>query len=137
MDLPGYGGSPAGGPDGAALLGAILDALGWPRCAIVAPSLSGRFALPFAAAQPERVAALAAIAPAGVAASLDALRGSPVRARIWWSATDAVIPIAQGEALAAAMPRAALTRWPDAPHPLYLQDPARFHAELLAFLRDD
>lgn len=140
VDLPGHGDSPAGrnAPQDdagrAALLDSTLALLGAADAAVVAPSMSGRYALPLAARHPERVRALAAVAPAGIAEQLEALRGSPVRARIWWSEDDAVIPIAQGEALAAAMPRAELARWAGATHPLYLDDPARFHAELIAFL---
>jgi abhydrolase domain-containing protein 14 len=135
VDLPGYGESPACGLAGAELIAALLDALGAEQAAIVAPSLAGRHALPFAIAQPRRVRRLALVAPAGVTPLLEELRGLPLRTRIWWSEGDAVIPVAHGEALAAALPEAELLRWAGATHPLYLDDPVRFHAELLAFLR--
>jgi abhydrolase domain-containing protein 14 len=137
VDLPGYGESAPGGPAGEELVGAILDALGLPSAALIAPSMSGKFALPFVAAHPERVTRCVPVAPVGVPEQLAALRDCSVPTLIFWSDTDQVVPPAQAEALAAALPASRLHWMRGAPHPCYLQDPAAFHVALIAFLREN
>ncbi len=137
VDLPGCGESAPGGPAGADLVGAILDALALPSAALVAPSMSGKFALPFVAMHPERVTRFVPVAPVGVPEHLAALRGCPVPTLIFWSDADQVVPPAQAERLAAALPAARVYWMRGAPHPCYLQDPAAFHAALIAFLREN
>lgn len=134
VDLPGFGESPAGGPPPEQWVAAIYDALGLQSAALLAASMSGRAALPFVAAQPERVTHFVAVAPVAVAANLAALQGSPVRTLVIWSDADTVVPVADGHSLAAAMPGARLFLMPGAPHPCYMGDTAAFHAALLEFL---
>jgi pyruvate dehydrogenase E2 component (dihydrolipoamide acetyltransferase) len=71
LDLPGHGGSTkeVGSGDAAALMGAITDfmaAAAIARVHLVGHSLGGALALGVARAQPERVASLTLIAPAGL-----------------------------------------------------------------------
>lgn len=64
-DLPGFGQSPLTGDhiDPTADLGAVLDAFGVERAALIGGSLGGRVALEFAVERPERVTALLLVAP--------------------------------------------------------------------------
>jgi dienelactone hydrolase len=135
VDWPGYGATPRweSEPEPAALLTKLCAELAVERVSLVAPSMSGRFAFEFVARHPERVAALVAIAPAGA----DALPSDcKTPTLLLWGEQDEVIPVAQGRALAARLRSARLEVFPGASHPCYLDEPARFHALLLGFLRD-
>lgn len=139
VDLPGFGGTPAGeAPDGPlpeeAWVAAIYDALMLKSAALMAPSMSGRAALPFLAAHPERVTRFIGVAPVGVEENLSKMQGCAVPTLLIWSDVDKIVPLAQGEKLAAAMAAAKLHVMPGAPHPCYLGDKAAFHAAVLEFL---
>ncbi len=135
VDLPGYGESSAGGPPPEEFVPAVLDALGLKRAALVAPSMSGRFALPCVAAHPERLTRFVAVAPIGVPDALERLRGSMVPTLAVWSDTDAVVPPDRAEMLVQAMANARIFWMRGAPHPCYTADPPAFHAALIAFLK--
>jgi pimeloyl-ACP methyl ester carboxylesterase len=134
VDLPGYGRSAATQLQPEAFLAALLDALDLERPAVVSPSMSGAFALPLAAHQPERLAGLVAVAPVGIEQNLEALRGSPLHTLLVWGENDTVVPIAAADRLAGALTDVRKVVVPGAGHPCYLDDPERFHAELLDFL---
>jgi len=136
VDLPGFGASPAGGPPPEELVGAILDALQLRAAALLAPSMSGRAALAFLAAHPERVTRFIGVAPVSGPEKLSELQGCAVPTLLIWSDADPVVPTEQGRQLAAAMAHARLFLMPGAPHPCYLGDTAAFHAALLEFLRE-
>ena len=135
VDLPGYGKSTATPLEHEAFLGALLDALDLARPVLVAPSMSGAFALPFAAHQTERLAGLVAVAPVEIERHAAELAGSSLPALLVWGEEDAVVALAQADLLAQALPAARRVVIPGAGHPCYLDDPARFHAELLSFVR--
>jgi len=134
VDLPGYGRSTASELEPEAFLLALLDALGPQRPVIVCPSMSGAFALPLAARHPERLAGLVAVAPVGIEQSLEALRGSALHTLLVWGENDTVVPLAAADRLAGVLMDVRKVVVPGAGHPCYLDDPARFHAELLDFL---
>jgi abhydrolase domain-containing protein 14 len=139
VDLPGTGGSAAAvGPDGplpeSEWVAMIFDALMLPPAALLAPSYSGRAALPFLAEHPERVTRFIGVAPVGVEENLSKMQGCAVPTLLIWSDVDKVVPMAQGEKLAAAMAAAKLHVMPGAPHPCYLGDRAAFHTAVLEFL---
>jgi pimeloyl-ACP methyl ester carboxylesterase len=132
LDLPGYGKSPAGAqPDLAAFLGAQkLDAP-----VVVAPSMSGRFALPLVTQHPERVSGFVAVAPVELPRYEKALRALSLPTLIVWGANDAVVPVAQGEALHGWVKDSRLVILKGAGHPCYLDRPDEFHAALIEFVR--
>lgn len=134
VDLPGFGASAAGGPPPEQWVEAILDRLGIQAAALLAPSMSGTAALSFVAAHPERVTLFIAVAPVGVTEKLSKIQGSPVPTLLIWSDVDKVVPLADGQRLAAAMAQARLFVMPGAPHPCYLGDTAAFHAAVFEFL---
>ena len=73
-DLPGYGvSSPLDLPDPELLL-PVVDAMGIDSAVIVAPSFSGRFALPFTLDNPSRVNGFVAVASRGIDANRERLR---------------------------------------------------------------
>jgi len=132
IDLPGYGSSTAGEADTETFLAALIEALALQRPVVVSPSMSGRFAFPLMIAAPELVAGWVPVAPVGTAASAAHLPPD-LPALIVWGDQDAVIPIAQAEVLAAALPAAERLTLVGASHPAYLDQPGAFHEALVGF----
>jgi len=132
IDLPGYGASTPGDANSETFLVALIEALSLQRPVVVSPSMSGRFAFPLMIAAPELVAGWVPVAPVGVAASAARLPAD-LPALIIWGDADGVIPIAQADVLAAALPLAERLTLVGASHPAYLDEPAAFHEALLAF----
>ena len=137
IDLPGYGASDQPwAEDDAALLPALLDALGLVDAVVVTPSMSGRYALATAVAQRDRLRALVAVAPVGIPERLDALRGSTLPVLAVWGANDAIVPAEHGRALAEAVADGRFLQLADAGHACYLDAPEAFHEALLDFLAE-
>jgi len=134
VDLPGRGDSAASALDPEAFGPALLDALGLARPVVVSPSMSGAYSLPLAARSRERLAGLVAVAPVAIERYLDELRGSDLPVLILWGELDTVVPLAEADRLAAALPHSRKVVLAGARHPCYLDAPERFHAELTAFL---
>lgn len=147
VDLPGHGGT-GGAPLPAAARGDFLDALvralglggASSRLVLVSPSMSGSYAMPYLEAR-GGVAGWVAVAPVGVAgfservAALPADAGAPLRrlpVLAAYGERDARRPDA--DALAAALPRCRVAVIAGAGHACYLDDPAAWHRELLAFV---
>ncbi len=134
LDLPGFGASdPVADPPDRFLATALLR-LGLERPVVVAPSMSGQFALPLVAAYPESVAALVAIAPVGIDEQRNALAGAQVPTLLVWGDADLVVPLAGGRDLQRLLPRATLLVLVGAGHACYLEQPRAFHEFLLQFL---
>jgi len=148
VDLPGHGHSAAlRGPQAtlargeagrAAWLSALIAFLRLRRPVLVAPSMSGAWALPLVARRPDLLAGFVPVAPVGAAAlrhtqpALEqaALRRLPVLA-VWGSKDRRGAPTE----LLAALPWAQRLEIDGAPHPAYLAPfTTRFHAALGAFL---
>lgn len=133
VDLPGFGGSAGARADPDHFLEALLPALGIDRPVIVSPSMSGRFSLPFVLAHPERVAGFVPVAPVGAKEYAARLHASPVPALVVWGERDTVFPPSLARPLADAFADARVLVLPGAPHPAYLEQPERFHRELVDF----
>jgi pimeloyl-ACP methyl ester carboxylesterase len=134
VDLPGFGRSAASSVRGAALIAAIARATGLDRFTLVSPSMSGQHALPFAARFPDRVASLVALAPVGAEVYVSGPERLAVPLLAFWGEEDAVVPADLGRALVASVAGARFVIVPGASHPAYLEQPDRFHRELLSFL---
>jgi abhydrolase domain-containing protein 14 len=109
----------------------VCDELGARPVVLVGPSLGGGFALEFAAAAPQRVAGLVAIAPAGAAGFAPERWSTP--SLLLWGAEDEILAPSVGRGLAQRLADARLELLPGG-HACYLQEPERFHALLLEFL---
>jgi len=140
LNLPGYGGSEAvdssAVPDDA-LLVAVLDALGLERAVVVAPSMSGRFALPLLSQHPERLSGFVAVAPVGVSQFAQSARrhgGIDVPLLAIWGADDIVVPLEHADRLIDAVHEGKQIVLPGANHPCYRDQPALFHQALLEFV---
>jgi abhydrolase domain-containing protein 14 len=134
LDLPGYGASPPGGSQRLDLAD-FIDAQKIAAPVVVAPSMSGRFALPLVTTQPERVAGFVAVAPVELAAYESALRKLALPTLIVWGEKDDVVPLAQAKDLHEWVKDSRLVILPGARHPCYLDRPDEFHAALIEFLQ--
>jgi pimeloyl-ACP methyl ester carboxylesterase len=133
VDLPGFGESAKADVDADRFGVDVLDALAISNTALIAPSMSGRFAFPLIDEHPERVTAFVPIAPAYLAESLERLRKCTVPTLVVWGANDPY-PITAADELVAAMRDAKKLVIQDAGHACYLDRPKEFHEQLLAFL---
>jgi abhydrolase domain-containing protein 14 len=97
--------------------------------------MSGRFSLPLLERRPGYVAGFVAVAPAGVASHLEAIRGSEIPALVIWGKDDKVVPPKESRALAEALPNSRRVELEGAGHACYLDQPEAFHRELLTFLK--
>lgn len=139
VDLPGYGASRDAGEVPATERGefafALLGALGLDEPVVIAPSMSGTFALPLAAVHPSALLGFVPIAPVGIDEAPPSLDGSLVATLVVWGGDDEVIPAAEAERLHALLPRSEVALLAGAGHACYLDQPAAFHERLLAFLK--
>lgn len=134
IDLPGFGESQVSAAPPAEFLERVFVSLGLERAVVVSPSMSGRFSLPLLAVRASRFAGFVPIAPVGIDSFAGPEDGARVPTLVLWGGADAVIPAARADDLAARIPGARTCVIESASHPCYLDAPARFHAEMLAFL---
>lgn len=134
LDLPGFGGSEAVDLAPEALLAALLPELGLRHPVLVAPSMSGRVAIPYLAAHGDDVAGFVALGSVGSAAAVESLAGFRRPTLLVWGSEDRVVPVADARSLHAAIPGSRLEILPGAGHACYVERPAEFHRILLEFL---
>jgi pimeloyl-ACP methyl ester carboxylesterase len=135
IDLPGYGASP-GRPSSAVL--DLADFIAEQKLAppvVLAPSMSGSYALPLVTEHPEKVAGFVAVAPVELSAYENALRKLALPTLILWGEKDTVVPVYQANDLHEWVKDSKLVILSGASHPCYLDKPDEFHAALIEFLR--
>jgi len=135
IDLPGFGASAPGDLERSEVLPLAVRALGAEHVVLVSPSMSGTFSLPFVLDHPASVLGYVPVAPAGLDRHRERLGEIDVPTLIFWGGDDAVFPLADGEKLATTIVGSRLSVFEGASHPCYLDEPDRFHAELIAFAR--
>lgn len=133
VDLPGFGRTPASELAPADFAVRLLEAVGSEPPVLVSPSMSGRFSLPLLAARPEALGGFVAVAPVGIPEHASRLDEVTVPALLVWGREDRVIPLEQATRLAASLRRSRTVVLEGASHPCYLDQPERFHQELVDF----
>jgi len=134
VDLPGYGRSPQARVDHDAWLGRLLAKLSPHKSVVVSPSMSGRFSLPLATGDPQKLAGFVPIAPVAIPDHKDRLARITVPTLVVWGQNDKVVPLGLADLLAEKIPDAKKLILPGAKHPCYLDAPDAFHKTLLEFL---
>lgn len=134
IDLPGFGESTRTTLPPGEVLHAVYLAFELERAVLVSPSASGAYALPFTAREPTRVVGLVACAPIGIPEHVVSLRDSPVPMLLFWGRDDRTVPVRMGEALLNAAREATLVVIEDGGHAAYMDNPTKFHVELVRFL---
>jgi abhydrolase domain-containing protein 14 len=135
IDLPGFGESPSTGMDADHWLGELLDQLKLDRPVLVSPSMSGRFALPLVTSKPKRLAGFVAVAPVTIMPHKEHLSRISIPVLAVWGETDRVVPHSHQDLLVQSAPNARKVIITGAGHAPYMNDAAKFHTELLEFLR--
>ncbi len=135
LDLPGYGASEKSALPREKFLDAFLSAMSLEKVALVSPSMSGSYSLPFVARYQESLWAFVPVAPAGIQRYSKELQGSPVPCLVLWGEKDRVFPVSDTEALAKLFASSQVRIFPGASHPCYLDRPEAFHKALVAFLQ--
>jgi pimeloyl-ACP methyl ester carboxylesterase len=139
VDLPGFGES-AGSLEMDAKqrrqwIGELLTALEIERPVVVAPSMSGRLALPWLIADSGAASGLVAVAPVTISEHAKNLKKIGVPVLAIWGEKDALVPEEHADMLVEAVADGEKVVIRGAGHAAYMNDPGAFHFELLNFLR--
>ncbi len=138
LDLPRFGKSTGEPPfDRAGFLAKALIQLNAVPCALLSPSMSGGYALPYLLQHPDRISHFLPVAPVGIQNNLEGLAKVSVPTLALWGENDQVIPLDLGRLLVQTMPNAELRVFADAPHPCYLQATEEFHSAVIDFMAAD
>lgn len=135
LDLPGFGKSSPSAMDNITVLRTFIQAEQLDRPILLGPSMGGRVALEFALAHPQLVGGLILVGAVGVEENRDRLKEIKMPTLVIWGGDDTVSPLANGELLAKEINNANLVVIENAPHPCYLDQPDRWHSELIDFLQ--
>jgi len=133
VDLPGFGQSEQSSVSPPDWLNMLLHELEIEPPILLAPSMSGLYALPFITSQPERIAGFVAVAPVGLQKVRAQLGQISVPVLAIWGEEDRLIPLSDAEMLVNSVRRGRLVVIPKGSHAPYMNDPQRFNKELLIF----
>jgi len=134
IDLPGFGQSEPVSVDPAEWLGKLLDQLGIESPVLLAASMSGRYALPFLIAHPERIAGFVAVAPVTISTYREHLHKITAPVLAIWGQHDQIVPISDAELLVKSVKQGKLIIVPNGSHAPYMSNPSLFNHELLQFI---
>ena len=135
VDMPGFGGTRACSLDQDTVLAKLINLVGEGRPILVGPSMGGRIALEFVLDHPSAAAGLVLAGPVGVEENRPRLASIKLPLLIVWGSEDRIAPPAHADILHKAVAGSKKIIIDGAPHPCYLDNPERWHAELTDFLR--
>ena len=134
IDLPGFGQSEPVSIDPDEWLGKLLDQLGIESPVLLAASMSGRYALPFLIAHPERITGFVAVAPVTISTYREHLHKVTAPVLAIWGEHDQIVPISDAELLVKSVKQGQLIIIPNGSHAPYMSNPSLFNHELLQFV---
>ena len=136
FDLPGYGESSKVNVDEMTWLGALLVALDLRRPALIAPSMSGKYALPLVTGKPDAVRAFIAVAPVGIPEYMSKLEAITAPTLGMWGENDRVVPEDIAKAFFRRLPDARQVRVSNGGHAFYVNHTSTFVNAILDFLAE-
>jgi pimeloyl-ACP methyl ester carboxylesterase len=136
LDLPGFGRSTPSMGSPRTWLKVVLDLLQIERPVIVAPSMSGSYALPLATDDAARISGFVAVAPVGILKHEPALARITVPVLAVWGENDTLIPQSQADLVVRSVKQGRKVVIAGGSHSPYMSDPAAFHEALLEFLSE-
>ncbi len=134
IDLPGFGQSEPVSVDPSEWVGKLLDQLGIETPVLLAASMSGRYALPFLVAHPERIRGFVAVAPVSIPAYREHLHKITTPVLAIWGEHDQIVPISDAELLVKSVKQGQLEIIPNGTHAPYMSNPSLFNQKLLQFV---
>jgi abhydrolase domain-containing protein 14 len=137
VDFPGFGKSEPSLGSPRTWLRLLLDLLKIENPVVVSPSMSGRFALPFATENPDRLAGWVAVAPVGIPSYRNQLDRITAPVLAVWGENDQIVPLKDADLLVASVRKGRKVVIAGGTHAPYMSDPASFHEALLEFLAKD
>jgi abhydrolase domain-containing protein 14 len=134
VDLPGFGRSDSVFQPSEDVLPSVLATIGVGQPVVVAPSMSGLFAIPYAIDRRDGLSGLVAIAPSGIRNFADQMRRIRTPTLLIWGENDTTVPLLMAETMQSAIRRSELQVIAGAGHAAYIDRPEQFHQALLTFL---
>ena len=134
MDMPGFGFSPACSVEQDQVLTSFLSELDLQKVILIGPSMGGRISLEFAINHPELLRALVLVGAVGVEENTSQLSSIHIPTLVVWGSEDQISPLSNCDLLLSAIPAARKIIIEGAPHPCYLDNPDKWHTELIDFL---
>jgi pimeloyl-ACP methyl ester carboxylesterase len=132
--LPGFGNSPKCEVKPKEVLQGIIQQEGLDRPVLVGPSLGGAYAMSLYFAHPEMVSGLVLVGTVGVDTFRDRIQEIAVPTLLIWGGQDTVSPLDNAHFLQKQVPNSRLVILEGANHPCYLDNPQKWHEELVSFL---
>lgn len=136
LDMPGSGRSEGAGLPSDRWLEAALDALGVVRPVVVAPSMSGLYALPLLATHPRRLSGFVAVAPVRIRDYAQRLGCVPIPVLGIWGENDQTVGLDQAKLLMGHLRRGRLVVIPGAGHACHMNGTEQFLRELEVFVEE-
>ena len=134
VDMPGFGKSPACSLEQDEVLEQFLLKTGFTKIVLVGPSMGGRIALEFTINHPSHVLGLVLVGSVGVEENKNNLSAVKIPSLIVWGGEDQVSLMSNCELLHNSITGSRKIIIDGAPHPCYLDNPDKWHGELITFL---
>ena len=138
VDLPGFGKSESTGQNGPPeqVISDIINTLGMKKPVIIAPSMSGQYAIPYIILNPKKISAFVPIAPVFPIRTFDVseLVDASFPSFVVWGSLDE--PGKERSKQLLKWRHAVPFEMTGAQHACYLNNPTKFNTELIAFLNN-
>ncbi|WP_028582533.1 alpha/beta fold hydrolase [Desulfogranum japonicum] len=134
VDMPGFGKSPACDQVPVEVLAEYIQALDLPTVTLIGPSMGGRIALEFTLQHGRLIDRLVLVGAVGVEENRQELHKIQQAVLILWGEQDQVSSPAMSDILLKEIVNSERIFFVNAPHPCYLDQPDKWHAELKKFL---
>lgn len=134
VDMPGFGKSPACSVEQGVVLKSLLNHLGLKKVILVGPSMGGRISLEFAINHRDMIHGLVLVGPVGVEENRDKLSSITSPTLLVWGSEDQISPLTNCDILMDSIPEVSKIIIEGAPHPCYLDNPDKWHTELINYL---